>query len=963
MKHKLIFLYTVLLFLVQTVSAQYYETGQDPASLKWMQIKTGKFTVIYPEKYGQEGIKYAKSFENSYSKLMSLFPEKRFKIPVVLHNYTIQSNGYVSWAPKRIELYPTPDQNSIPLAAETQLTVHELTHVLQMESLNHSFSKAASLFFGEQFTGIVASMLPSWFLEGDAVFAESVLTKSGRGRTPSFQKQLKALIVDNKPYNYDKILNGSYRDFVPDYYESGYQMVTFALAKNDPQIWNKVLAYTAEKPFTLNPVNISLSENYNLKKKKLWEVTSDTLKAIWTKDVIKNNPEEYETANPDKHGRYINYYSPIVAGSDSIIAIKTSLSYPSTFVLINSKLKTEKKIHTPGAVYPMFISYAKNKLVWVEAQNDPRWANREYSVIKLMDLKKNEVRKLSYNSRYLAASISTDGNRIAAVENTIKNTNSLVLIAASDGSVIESVNTPGNVYIQHPQWAADGKKVSFIFLTDAGEGIMSYNFASQQWETLIEPGRDDLQSSFLKNDSLIFISSSSGTDNIYLLTPDKKTMIVSRSRFGAIDVSPSGNKLIFSDYSALGNNICTTTLPVLSGTTKENSVSAAFLINRFNIRPQEIDTGSTIYTPQPYRKWQHLFRFHSWMPFYADIQTIQTDPASVRPGVTILTQNTLSTLTSTIGYEYSADRRNVLHSRIKWEGWYPVVETQLDYGTMPVIRKAKLSDPNPSNVQPGIDFLTTLSLPLQFQNGYFSQFVQPSVTVDYENRYLYLMESNTYDYGQTIFTARFFFSNYSRSAFRDIYPRWAQVIDFNYCFAPLDKNVYGSSISLKTAFYFPGLLPNSSLKLRVETENQAEEEYFYNNFSSLPRGYNNIFARKISFLSADYAMPLAYPDFNLASLLYIKRIRGGLFYDYAFGPGNSIYTESQTSLTPLYNTSETESLSSFGGSLLADFHILRIPFMISGGIQSAWKNFGDRPSIELLFNINLYGFTFGKRRL
>src|ERR1035437_6781792 len=129
MKHSLLFLYTVLLFSVQTVSAQYYETGQDPASLKWKQIKTGRFTVIYPENYGPGGIMYAKSLEESYSKLLSLFPEKKFKIPVVIHNFTIQSNGYVAWAPKRIELYPTPDQNSIPLAAETQLTVHELSVV------------------------------------------------------------------------------------------------------------------------------------------------------------------------------------------------------------------------------------------------------------------------------------------------------------------------------------------------------------------------------------------------------------------------------------------------------------------------------------------------------------------------------------------------------------------------------------------------------------------------------------------------------------------------------------------------------------------------------------------------------------------------------------------------------------------------------------------------------------------
>ena len=84
---------------------------------------------------------------------------------------------------RRMELYPTPEQNTIPLAPEKQLAIHELAHVFQMESLNQGFSKAMSFLFGEQFTGIVSSLLPLWFLEGDAVFAESVLTESGRGRS------------------------------------------------------------------------------------------------------------------------------------------------------------------------------------------------------------------------------------------------------------------------------------------------------------------------------------------------------------------------------------------------------------------------------------------------------------------------------------------------------------------------------------------------------------------------------------------------------------------------------------------------------------------------------------------------------------------------------------------------------------------------------------------------------------
>ena len=190
MRYPVISLFTTFLFFAQITFAQYYDTGQDPASLKWMQIKTGRFTVIYPEKYGSGGIAFAQSLDEAYSKLVSLFPERKFNIPVVIHNFTTQSNGYVAWAPRRMEIYPTPEQNTIPLDPDKQLAIHELTHVFQMESLNRGFSKAMSLFLGEQFTGIAASLLPLWFLEGDAVFVghESInrmLRGSARGLEPA----------------------------------------------------------------------------------------------------------------------------------------------------------------------------------------------------------------------------------------------------------------------------------------------------------------------------------------------------------------------------------------------------------------------------------------------------------------------------------------------------------------------------------------------------------------------------------------------------------------------------------------------------------------------------------------------------------------------------------------------------------------------------------------------------------
>ena len=962
MRFRHIFLVFILLIFPYIVAAQYYETGQDPASLKWMQIKTGRFTVIYPEKYSAAGILYTKTLDKAYSKLVLLFPEKKFNIPVVIHNYTVQSNGYVSWAPKRIELYPTPEQNTIPLSAEEQLAVHELTHVFQLESLNQGFSKYISFVLGEQFTGVVAALLPSWLLEGDAVFAESALTPSGRGRTPAFQKPLKAFIVDGKkPYSYDKILNGSYKDFVPDYYTTGYQMVTFALTK-DLQTWNKVFNFTATQPFTLNPVNISLTRNIGLRKKTLWYQTYDSLKYIWSKDISISEPVTYNRLNPDKHGKFINYYSPVFVNADSLIAIRTSLSGPPSFVLVNIKLKTEKRIHTPGAIYPWFLSYGSSKLVWVETVPDPRWENREFSVIKLMDIRDKNVKTISRKSRYLAASISPDGFRIAAVENTIDNVNNLVLIDTKSGTLKESVHVPGNVSLQHPQWASGGKQLTFIFLSENGEGIMSYKPDNHEWKTLLKAGRNDLQSAFLRNDSLFFIGSSSGTDNIYIQKPDKKIVTLTHSKFGVTDAVTGGNKIYFGNYTMMGNEISSTTIRIEK--TQDNLGKSSFLINRFDTKIiSNTDSSDIKYKPEPYRKWQHLFRFHSWMPFYVDVSQLSVDPASIRPGVTLLTQNTLSTLVATIGYEFSSQKRNLLHTHIKWSGWYPVIESQLDYGALPVINKLAEDVADPPDIRPSVSFLNTISVPLRFTTGSFSQFLQPSFTTNYVNQYIYIKEKGTYEYGQTIMTGRVYFTNYYVSGLRDIYPKWAQVLDFNYCFAPFNKDIYGSELSLKTAFYFPGIFPNNGIKIRVETDKQESQKYLYGNFSSLPRGYSNIIAKGITFLSGDYVLPLIYPDFNVASLLYLKRIRASLFYDYAQGPGNSLYKVTSNGLIPFYDNPETESIKSFGIELYADFHIFRIPYMISGGIQSAWKSINGPPTIGFLFNIDLYGMTIGRKRI
>ncbi|HEX2974378.1 MAG TPA: hypothetical protein VHO68_00440, partial [Bacteroidales bacterium] len=800
-------LFAGILLFTQVVSGQYYNTGQDPASLKWLQIKTDQFTLIYPEAYGEAGIELARSLDYSATCLSTVFPKNKVRLPIVVHNFSTLSNGYVSWAPKRMELYPVKEQNSLPGNQDLLLSLHEYTHVYQMSSLNRGFTKGMSLILGQQFTGIVSSLLPSWYLEGNAVVMESVFTNTGRARSAAFQKQVKALSVEKSGYKYDKMLNGSFRNYVPDYYQYGYQMVAWAMAKYNKDIWNNVLDFTGKKPFTIIPVNISLRKETGLTKRTLYNETFDSLKITWKAEV--EDKQHYTVVNPDKKREFISYFSPLFAGADSIIAIKTTLSKTPELVLIDNSTRKEKPLHRFGYIYPFRIDFGDNKVVWVENRQDPRWQNRSYSVIMVYDLVKGTTRKLSHKTRYLSAAISPLGEVLCAIENTPDNLNNLALIDPENGKRIMTVPSPKNLYLQKVDWSNDGDKITVIFLTDQGEGIMSYSTVNNLWQTELEPVEKDIQSAFLRNDTLIFSGELNGTENIFMKTSDG-IMRVTDSGFGANDPDLSEGKLIFSDYTSGGNQISVSALKIVS--TPDNNGSE-FIVSRLdkvmNITRDNLLSKSD-YQPVPFRKWLHPFNFHSWMPFYADIDKVQSDPMSVRPGFTLLSQNTLSTLETSVAYEYSGANQHIFHTKFLWEGIYPVIDSRIDYS---------LPSQYLSNVEnTGLRYRSEISLPLRFSSGWFQQYIRPSTAIDYFSNITSI--GDEYNVKLTNLNLRLFLSNYSRSATRDLNPEWSQTFDLNYIASPFNKDLFGTILFLRSTFYFPGIFRDNGIRIRFNAEKQ-----------------------------------------------------------------------------------------------------------------------------------------------
>ncbi len=279
----------IILMLILTIGfsnlkAQYFQTGQDPASIKWRQINTKNFQLIYPDYYELQAQKLASIMEKVYayrSKSMHYSPRP---ISIILHTQTVQSNGLVAWAPKRSEFYTIPHQDIYPQNWLEQLAVHEFRHVVQIDKINSELPKIIKVLLGEQGTALVfGTFLPWWFIEGDAVVTETALSNFGRGRFPSFLMELKAQVVEKGTYKYDKAYNGSIKDFVPDHYKLGYYLVGEARKKYGVGVWDSVVTRVGTKPFSLNPFNKALKMETGFNKVQLYNSLFGELKIVGRK--------------------------------------------------------------------------------------------------------------------------------------------------------------------------------------------------------------------------------------------------------------------------------------------------------------------------------------------------------------------------------------------------------------------------------------------------------------------------------------------------------------------------------------------------------------------------------------------------------------------------------------------------------------------------------------------------------
>lgn len=269
---------------------------------------------------------------------------------------------------------------------------------------------------------------------------------------------------------------------------------------------------------------------------------------------------------------------------------------------------------------------------------------------------------------------------------------------------------------------------------------------------------------------------------------------------------------------------------------------------------------------------------------------------------------------------------------MKYEGWYPILDFDASYGTAAFLdtlsNRFTLDE---SMISGGV------RLPLLFNRGKYYTGVQLMAHSTWTKRSNYTSSDlkkndntiNTMDY-------RFYVYHYIKQAFKDVYPKWGQVMDINYSHSPFISSGEKAIGAIEGTLYFPGVFIHNGIKLYAGYQEKQETNNPLN-FVDFPRGTIAMQNDKLMSFRLNYKFPFLYPDLSLGPIFYIKRVKANLFYDRSV----------------MWVDSNRRQFDGAGAEVTTDLHFLRFLLPLDIGIREGYRPIQKGWFTDFLFLINL----------
>jgi len=862
MAHTIVLLKRILfcLFCLTSLVASAQQFGGFPPSVKWKQIDSDTARIIYARGAAGDAQRVA-AIIHTMAATSNPLGKSLQKINVVLHNKTTLANGYVGLAPYRSEYYLVPGGNIFDfgnLPWQEQLAIHEYRHVQQYNNFNRGGSKLLSFVLGEEGRALAnAFAIPDWFFEGDAVFAETVLTTGGRGRTPYFLKGFNSLWKEGRNYNWMKLRNGSLKDFVPNHYPLGFLLVNYGYLKYGPDFWRRVTADASAFKGGLYPFQKAVAR------------TAGVSFATFRNEAFRRYSHEVSRRRDNQKTRatVTNAYHPQLIGKDSLLYTKDSYKRIPQFVIRTNA--GEQLVGIRRITSEDWFSYREGTIAYTAYTASPRWGLVDYSNIILLDIKSRKDKIITRQGRYFSPDIAPGGGSIIAVSITDSLTSELHLLDR-EGSIIKKIAAAPNALFVQPRFIDTNNIAVGFRSSDALLSWQQINLVTGAVAELIPPNTATIGYPFVHEGKLYFTSSASGSDDLYSLgLKDKKLVQLSTGGTGRYFPAAAGDSLYWSDFTSNGF------LP-RSAALRTMTASASTLQFTFaQVPPFELaatEKPLAVLQPinaarfaAPYQKGRRLLQFHSWRPFYE----------APEYSFSAYSNNILNTLSNEVFYRYNENEQShTLGLSAAYGGFFPVLSGGVEHTFNRHIKSAtRTLTVKSSEARIGY------SIPLNFTSGKTFRFLNWGSNLVYNSleptgSSKTLIRSSITGYLHHFLT----WSEALPKARKHIFPKFAYVLSGAYRHRMDGSEGYQSAAAGQ--LYLPGFFATHSWAATAGFQRTDTGNVIFSNRFVSSRGYNDRFFSRMYKATVNYHFPLLYPDRGMANIVYLLRVRSTIFYDY-----------------------------------------------------------------------------------
>lgn len=836
-----------------------------PPSVKWQILKTDTVDVIFPKGfYGSaDVIANIAAYEQKHSSFS--IGQNVKKLPIVLQPFTINSNGYVQLAPRRSEFFLTPPQSGYQLGVNgwTQnLALHEYRHIMQYNNFNTGISKSARFLLGQHGQELLNSAaIPDWFWEGDAVYYETTLSNSGRGRIPNFFNYYKSLWVAGKNYSFMKLRNGSLKDMIPSHYHLGYLLVSYGRKKYGEAFWEQVCKDAAAYKGGFYPFQKALLKHSNITYKDFRNEAFSYFKKEMQVDSLRITGNAGTTTVT---GRGDVYFPQFVSDS-SFIFLQSTPDRPPAFYI--SKNQHERLLFAADFITDNYFHHSQNKIVYSTPRTDARWSYIQYSDIRIADLTTKEAKTITHRGRYFSPSFSASAKKVVAILQSEKQENYIQVLDANSGNILFRYKLPESEFASFPRFLNDNELVFGIRNTNGKMALAQMKTGDSSHRLIIPFSPVVIGSVAVENGSIFFSASVEGADNIFELKSDGRIFQVTNEALGGYQPDVGSGRVLYTTLTWEGYK------PVVQNEREKGAeIQRSRLANSIGYVPA-VDLlypkfdgqkhADTLRKTESYNRTSGLLNFHSIKPFYDDPNW----------SLTLLGENVLNNIQTEVFYVFNENEfSHEAGFRQAFGLFYPVVT----YGS-----SFTMGRPSQRGNYHQLNWNAGLHVPLNFSRNKTLSTLQFGSNINFEKTF-FPSKSAVGDQGAFFYLRNFLrFQVSGRSAPLYIVPRKAVAgsVQFRNALSgsaawqlltQLSVNV--PSVFRTHAFQFSGAF---------QQRDTALQHLYANNFP-FSRGYVLKPDYPVMYKgTANYFLPLACPDWGLAHIIYVNRIRSTLFYDYA----------------------------------------------------------------------------------